>query len=213
MTAPDARDNEFLDLMFDLAEDRLSPPQTARLEELLQADPARRRQYVDFMLIVSGLHRIRGEGQEAGGLGSGSSRLGIRDFTFPSSDSPGKSPEPQSPDSEPLIAPIIIQTSPDLPSPFFPLSSSLSDWLLSYAAATVIVGAAILGAWAYKVSLEAGTDILPVQVADTGKVPGTCRPDYRRGRLPLGRRARGAVRRRSPGPQVRVGLGPHGNRL
>ncbi len=158
-----------LDLMFDLAEDRLSPPQTARLEELLQADPARRRQYVDFMLIVSGLHRIRGEGQEAGGLGSGSSRLGLRDFTFPSSDSPGKSPEPPSPDSEPLIAPIIIQTSPDLPSPFFSLSSSLSDWLLSYAAATVIVGAAILGAWAYKLSLGGGMSALPVHVATTNQ--------------------------------------------
>ena len=66
MTAPAAPANEFLDLMCDLAEGRLSPPQTARLEELLQADPARRRQYVYFMLIVGGLHRIRGEGQGRG---------------------------------------------------------------------------------------------------------------------------------------------------
>ena len=47
---------------------------------------------------------------------------------------------------------IIVDTAGPLPSPLFSLGRPLGGWLFSYAAATVITGMAILGAWAYKVS-------------------------------------------------------------
>ena len=142
MTAPAARANEFLDLMCDLAEGRLSPPQAARLEELLQADPARRRQYVDFMLIVGGLHRIRGEGQAKGERGSGSGRE-TRSVLRPPPSAFPLSAEP----------PIIIRTSPTLPAPFT-FDSFVGSPLFSYMAATVIMGVVMLVFWAWKVSLH-----------------------------------------------------------
>ena len=68
----------------------------------------------------------------------------------------------------PAVSPIIIRTSPALPSGAFSLSSPLGGWLLSYAVATVITGAAILGAWVYKVSQESGASVSSEQVVNTG---------------------------------------------
>ena len=73
---------------------------------------------------------------------------------------------------EPLIAPIIIVDQS--PTGHYPLStshSSLGGWLFSYAAATVIMGMAILGAWVYKVSLGGGTGVASVHVATTDQPP------------------------------------------
>ncbi len=142
MTAPAAAAQEFFDLMCDLAEGRLSPPQAARLEELLQADPARRRQYVHFMLIVGGLHRIRGEGQAKGegGRGKGEERF---DRLRPPPSAFPLSVEP----------PIVIRTSPTLPTPFT-FDSFVGSPLFSYMAATVIMGVGLLVFWAWKVSLH-----------------------------------------------------------
>ena len=175
MTAPDPAANEFLDLMCDLAEGRLSPPQAARLEELLQSDPARRRQYVDFLLVVGGLHRIRGEGQGGKGVrgqGSGVSKSEIRDPTFDVGAAvqlPYQLREKSEVGSpEPLISPIIIDTSAAGRSGGY---FAVGGWPFSYAAATVITGLIILTAWVWKVSLEGGTGILPVQVAGTDETP------------------------------------------
>ena len=76
------------------------------------------------------------------------SGFGVRDLGFGargSTRAPAPSPEP-------LIPPIVIDTSSPAQSP--PLSTLFAPggWLFSYAAATVITGMAILGAWAYKVS-------------------------------------------------------------
>ncbi len=58
------------------------------------------------------------------------------------------------PTPEPFTPPIVIDTTGPAPAPFFSLPSSVGGWLFSYAAATVLMGAAILGAWLYKVSLD-----------------------------------------------------------
>ena len=55
MTAPGPANDEFLILLGSLAEEQLSPEQADRLDELLAADPAKCRQYAEFMLMVSGL--------------------------------------------------------------------------------------------------------------------------------------------------------------
>ncbi len=62
MTAPGHARDELMGLCHDLTESRLTRAQADRLEELLAADPANREVYVDFMLVVGGLHRIRGAG-------------------------------------------------------------------------------------------------------------------------------------------------------
>ena len=59
MTAAGDTRDELLGLLHDLSESRLTCEQSDRLEELLAADPANRAMYVDFMLVVGGLHRIR----------------------------------------------------------------------------------------------------------------------------------------------------------
>ncbi len=58
MTALDQARDELLGLFHDLTESRLTRQRADRLEELLAADPANRGMYVDFMLVVGGLHRI-----------------------------------------------------------------------------------------------------------------------------------------------------------
>ena len=125
---------------------------------------------------------------------------------------------PKLADPEPLIPPIIIDTSGPSPSPVFSLHSPLGGWLFSYAAATVITGVAILGAWVYKVSLT--TSRRGRRRPAAGRLAGTTS----RSRSPsAGSPARpiaaGPIRktprrrRRPPGPQVRVGLRPDGNHL
>jgi hypothetical protein len=64
MTKANSPSDELFDLMYDQAEGRLSPEQTARLEALLLADPVKRQQYVDFSLLVCGLHCTRSERAE-----------------------------------------------------------------------------------------------------------------------------------------------------
>jgi len=55
MTPYVAPTDEFVDLMCDLAEDRLSPDDIDRLNVLLCADPRNCQHYVDFMAILTRL--------------------------------------------------------------------------------------------------------------------------------------------------------------
>ena len=59
---------------------------------------------------------------------------------------------PSRPGSEPLIPPIIIDTSPPAASPLLSTLFAPGGWLFSYAAATVITGVMLLVLWAWKVS-------------------------------------------------------------
>ncbi len=78
-------------------------------------------------------------------------------------------PDRQFPDSS--IPPIIIDTGSPWVASRLTLNSALGGWLFSYAAATAITGLAILGAWAYKVSLEGGAGVASVHVAATDQPP------------------------------------------
>jgi hypothetical protein len=125
----------------------------ARLESLLRSDERARLFYAAYMDLHGRLlwrFREGGRDSDAGrGLGTlvpsevdEGSRSGSREIT-----------ESQIPNQQALLVPpIIIQTSPALLSAAFSLSSPLGGWLISYAVATVITAAAILGAWVYKVS-------------------------------------------------------------
>jgi hypothetical protein len=58
MTSHVAPSNELVDLMCDLAEDRLSPEGVERLDELLCADPRNCQHYIDFMATITRLSWI-----------------------------------------------------------------------------------------------------------------------------------------------------------
>ena len=84
-----------------------------------------------------------------------------------------------------------------MPRLLFSLQSPLGGLLFSYAAATVITGMAILGAWVYKVSHDyplarSHVGANSPRSGRHGSHPaeaGVRRPDHRHGRLPLGRSA------------------------
>ena len=120
MTAPGVADNEFLDLMCDVAEARLAPEKAARLQGLLLADPANYQQYVDFMMIVSGLHWSRS--------GRTASECGIDDPLAHSISA-----------AVPLCA--------HHPSFIIHHFDVLGNVLLSYVAVAMIMGVGILAAW------------------------------------------------------------------
>ncbi len=76
------------------------------------------------------------------------------------------------PEAASLIPPIIIiDTSPTIHYPLFTIHSSLGGWLFSYGVATLLMGVAILGAWTYKVSLEAEIARDQAQPAPQGAEP------------------------------------------
>jgi hypothetical protein len=137
MTLPAGGGNdEFFDLLYELAEDRLSPQKAARLETLLLADPARRQQYVDFMVVVSILHRTKGLGLEFGeslSCGTGGAVAAGVDRQ-----------------SSAIAVPHSVVRSSY--SSLLTLNSTVGSFLFSYAAATVIVSVGILIAWTCHVS-------------------------------------------------------------
>ncbi len=134
----------------------ITPAEFERLEAILLEDPAARAVYHEHMRVHALLY-WRWNREKAKPAGSAwpavsEPELGIWDSRFPSLGSPNGSPAPRSPDSEPLIPPIAIDTSSTIHYPLFTIHSSLGGWLVSYAAATVITGLAVLGASLYKVS-------------------------------------------------------------
>ena len=101
--------------------------------------------------IGGGTRRRRAAGSAVVGRGQGES--GTQDLGIPV-------PQPRLPSGSPAPDPRIpspsfrrsSSTPPRLPLSAVTLRSSVGGWLFSYAAATVITGMAILGAWVYKVS-------------------------------------------------------------
>ena len=124
MISSAAPTSEFFELMCMLSEGQISAEQADRLEELLWADPANQAYYVDFMLLVTGLHRTRGSsGTQA---------------RSPAIDH-GGTVEDESCRNQPSVPSSYIPTflSATIPSTFSYFSSG---WPLAYLLATVIFG-------------------------------------------------------------------------
>ncbi len=141
---------ELCDLLGQLREGQLDQSGLARLDALVSGDAAARRLYLEYVDLCASLHWAaveRNEGSGVRGQGSESpnpkSQIPNRQILHHPSDVANP---------EPLIPPIVIDTSSTIHYPLFAIHSSLGGWLVSYAAATVLTGAAILGAWLYKVS-------------------------------------------------------------
>jgi hypothetical protein len=121
MTASGRPANELFDLLCDLVEDRLTPEEAAKLQDSLSADPANQRQYLDFMVIVSGLRWSR-------------SGKNIAKFAAGEPSSPAMSaPEPS---LAPSTSFLVRQTTA--------FSSLPGNVVLSYVAVALLLGVGIL---------------------------------------------------------------------
>ena len=178
------RDLQELDLLLEqLCEDRLDEQAGQRLVELLDGSPACRRRYLDTLELHAALWTTGGEGLRA-------SRTTAEAGDGLAVEGP-----------EPFVPPIVL----DYSSALQPSASLFSPGgsLFSYAAAMLIVGIAILGAWTLKIThygqtadTRPGPTIERPQLVFVGRITGMdgCRwadPDtqtYIGSSVPLGRR-------------------------
>jgi probable HAF family extracellular repeat protein len=154
MIAPGPANDEFLNLLGGLAEEQLSPEQPDRLDELLAADPARCRQYAEFMLMVSGL---RWAGSELDG-----STLGIHQRSKHETSAAGPLPPHE---STFIVCPSGYPASTSH-ARLFGLHCLVGATLFSYTIAAVILGLGTLAAWAWK------TPTAAPQAAARANAPG-----------------------------------------
>ncbi|MEN6449266.1 MAG: LamG domain-containing protein [Thermoguttaceae bacterium] len=115
-------------LLFALRDGELTDPQAAELEQIVLSDVEAMDHYLRVVNLASGLRWML----QDGGFGQAVA-------------------EESEVDGSP-IPPIVIDTTGPSGCPVPSAPSPLSGWFVAYAAATVIVGAAILGAWVYNVS-------------------------------------------------------------
>ena len=197
MTAGDRGRDELMGLLYDLAEDRLTAGQAGRLEELLAADPAKRQMYVDFMLVVGGLHRMRGAGSGESGT--------VREQSPIRNEDGGKENDSS---SFPHINGLQLRSI-----------APTGRFIFAYAAASLILTISVLIGWVWDAAGRRAAEnegrrpkpLLAARAAGRRR----CRPDHGDGRLPMGRpgnrrRKPRSVRRR---PQVRAGLRPAEDQL
>ncbi len=178
---------EIAELLASLCDETISPAEMERLDRLLCTDAAVRRLYIEYLDIHARLScRFRSLSEPPakvdGGVGNaecgmindelpaGAASADIHPSSFILHPSESAAPAP-----EPLLPPIIIDTSGPVPSPLFALGSTVGGWLFSYSAATVIMGMAILGAWLYKVSLDSKIAQDQSLLAQRGAEP---KPEY-----------------------------------
>jgi hypothetical protein len=142
MTLPSGQFEELADLVWALANDRLDDGGTGRLQQLLDADAANRRVYIELMDQFAALEWEKGEAARADGGRRSEEVAGGR---WPeasghqqSSITDQQSANPQSPFPTPFPLPTIHY-------PLSTVSASLfSGWLVAYLIATVILGIGLL---------------------------------------------------------------------
>ncbi len=166
--------SELTGLLTLLCDGEMGQAEWERLEALLLNDPAAQDFYRRFIGVDVDLAwraaKVRGDVQEI-------SKSEVPDQQVPVGAAVellhqlGESLEPQ---PETIVPPIIIDSSRTIHYPLFTIHSPLGAWLFSYAAATVITGMAILGAWVYKVSHDYQLAAsLPAAVRPAEKNTGT----------------------------------------
>ena len=135
-----ADSNEFFDLLTDLAEDRLSLEKAAEVQQLLLADSAQPQEYVNFMLMLSGLYWI-GRDQPSGECGTGIDQRAAD--TFPAGGALG--PDPTLPVSAPFDSPApLVPPITGGDQAAFPWFGGLVVW--SYVCAALFLGVGVLAA-------------------------------------------------------------------
>ncbi len=150
MSASPDTAGELGELLAALREDTITDAQAERLIALLRDDPNARRVYIHQMALVANLLDSLGDVHPSSFVPHPSESVGAAVERVGAAVELPHQLDAASPEA--LIPPIIIDSSPTIHYPLSTIGSSLGGWLLSYAVATVLTGAAILGAWFYKVS-------------------------------------------------------------
>ncbi|MCG2683205.1 MAG: FecR family protein [Planctomycetales bacterium] len=171
MMQSDAKFAELNDLLSRLCDGEMDRPDWDRLETLLLDDPAAQDYYRRFVVLdvdlawraagrSAGLS-LESSATEARGSETGDSGFGTRD----SGPHVSRTPNP-----EPLFPPIILDLSP---TSHYPLSTPfVGSWAFSCMVSAAIMGVAMLGAWAVKITHHQHFATAPAQSA-----PSRDRPD------------------------------------
>ncbi len=143
---------ELIDLAFAVCDGVASEEQIERVEEILTADPAARLLYLQCLEMHFDMDRRHGRGTSVSGemAGGQPSVAGQSEFRNQTSEIPG--PHSPHPAPEPLIAPIVIDTSPLPPPPLLSTLFAPGGWAFSYGVSAAILGIAILIGLAWRVS-------------------------------------------------------------
>ncbi len=171
---PNETNPELSTLLPAMLDGEMSDAEQARLADLLRDNPQAQQVYLDFCWTHALLRRELGVYGEVpfGAAGfsppsevHGDSQLngGVRDIM--SSDTRTPNPEPPVP---PIVLDLSSTTHYPLPTSHF----SVGSWAFSYMVATVIMGVAILGFWAYKITHHQHIAEAPSQSA-----PSDARPE------------------------------------
>ncbi|MEN6449786.1 MAG: FecR family protein, partial [Thermoguttaceae bacterium] len=158
MIEPRRPHDELNDLLWAIEDGSISAEGVARLDELVCKDPTLLRQYVEYARLLADLRfglpaRSARDALHQVFRGLGTS---VPSETSEAADEFGASV----PTPEPSV-PTLLADSAD---PFATPHSSLRGWLLSYVAATVVVGAAIVAAWFYRMSPSPKADFNQPQI-------------------------------------------------
>ncbi len=159
---------ELHELLWQLRAETASPEQLARLERLVCEDPQARTFYVRYMHLCADLNwngSVGDEGRGAWGEGRGmagspaidgegisgvrGSGFGVRDLEPLPAGAAVELPSgqwPRTPNPEPPFPTLSTTNYPPPAAPF------VGSWAFSYMVATVIMGVALLGFWAYKIT-------------------------------------------------------------
>ncbi len=142
-----ANQDELFDLLDALVSGAIAPAEHQRLEAILAADPSARQFYFDYLDMHLQLRRWqRAEGSDERSGGRGQSPAVGAAVELPH--------QPDAASAEPLISPIIIDTSSPGPAPLLATLFAPGGWLFSYGAALVITGVMLLVLWTLKVSQQ-----------------------------------------------------------
>ncbi len=187
--------DELRDLLWSIEDGSISAGGIERIDELVRGDPELLRHYIEYTRLLSDLRFGLTNGRAHDVLGrlfdidQGNDECGMMNDESPTDAQSSDIHHPsfiihhsEVPNSEPLVPPIIIDTSTPPGSPLFFLNPSLGGWLFSYSAATVITGVLVLIFWMWKVSLrdevaESPRPAMPPSVAremePVGRITGT----------------------------------------
>ena len=206
----EANYDELIDLAFAVCDGTATDAQVKHVEEILTGDPAAALCYLECLDLHFDLdYRGRRSGLDRRAV----QRIGkctrhelpagarIGDEDEPAADAP---PLPHSPATvhppEALDAPLPTPgaTLSPFPSPLSPLYYLLGSVLCSYLAAALILGSAVVAAWAWNAS--GGYGVVAVAARTLTPVPRAChgrgrrRKSYGDGQLPVGRAGNTATR-------------------
>jgi len=177
MSAQKANDERELDRLIDRMCDQIaSVDELAALGRRLVEVPSARDYYIACLELHARLawqmtpgkpfsleELLRYANDELAERGDEDSGFGVR-------DTEKRGPESRVPSPEPRVPPIVLDLSTTSHYPLTTIHSFVGSWAFSYLIATLLVGTALLGAWAYKITHYQ-------QIAEAPTAPASNRPE------------------------------------